>query len=122
MHLFQAAQIFRADARRGGDRRPRERLIGGGVGAEDPAAGRKKVRGDSLERPADEGRSGRELPPLETAGWLPRLPIEDLVYFDAWGQSDAQRPLVKALMDVQARLQTEGCDSLVQKKTESPAG
>jgi hypothetical protein len=25
-------------------------------------------------------------PELETAGWLPRLPIEDLVYFDQWGR------------------------------------
>lgn len=33
-------------------------------------------------------------PELETAGWLPRLPIEDLVYFDEWGRHDKERPLI----------------------------
>lgn len=32
-------------------------------------------------------------PELETAGWLPRLPLEELVYFDSWGNSDRQHPL-----------------------------
>ncbi|WP_298312043.1 hypothetical protein [Propionivibrio sp.] len=44
-------------------------------------------------------------PELEAAGWLPRMPIEDLVYFDQWGQSDAQRPLVQQLMRDQANVQ-----------------
>lgn len=33
-------------------------------------------------------------PELEAAGWLPRLPIEDLVYFDEWGRLDKERPLI----------------------------
>lgn len=28
-------------------------------------------------------------PELEKAGWLPRLPIADLLYYDQWGQGDA---------------------------------
>lgn len=36
-------------------------------------------------------------PELEIAGWLPRLPIEDLVYFDQWGQRDDQQPLIAHL-------------------------
>ncbi len=59
-------------------------------------------------------------PELETAGWLPRMPIQDLVYFEAWGQSDAQRPLVQALMREQAILQADANGSLYQKSTESP--
>lgn len=59
-------------------------------------------------------------PELETAGWLPRMPIQDLVYFEAWGQSDAKRPLVQALMREQAILQADANGSLYQKSTESP--
>lgn len=59
-------------------------------------------------------------PELETAGWLPRMPIQDLVYFEAWGQSDAKRPLVQALMREQAILQADRNGSLYQKSTESP--
>jgi len=44
-------------------------------------------------------------PELETAGWLPRLPIEDLVYFDQWGQSDEQHPLIEKLIQDQASAQ-----------------
>ena len=47
-----------------------------------------------------------ERPELETAGWLPRLPIEELVYFDAWGQQDAQQPLVQHLMREQVAART----------------
>ncbi len=32
-------------------------------------------------------------PELEKSGWLPRLPAEELVYFDRWGQGDGQHPL-----------------------------
>jgi 5,6-dimethylbenzimidazole synthase len=46
-------------------------------------------------------------PELEAAGWLPRLPIEELVYFDQWGQSDAQQPLIGQLMRDQAKAQAE---------------
>jgi len=44
-------------------------------------------------------------PELETAGWLPRLPIEDLVYFDLWGQRDDQQPLIAHLQRDQAAAQ-----------------
>jgi len=36
-------------------------------------------------------------PELESKGWLPRLPIEDLVYFDQWGQTDTDEPLISHL-------------------------
>jgi 5,6-dimethylbenzimidazole synthase len=41
-------------------------------------------------------------PELEAAGWLPRLPLEELVYFDRWGAYDAQQPLVDHLRREQA--------------------
>lgn len=41
-------------------------------------------------------------PELEAAGWLPRLPIEELVYFDQWGRSDEQQPLIRQLIRDQA--------------------
>lgn len=44
-------------------------------------------------------------PELETAGWLPRLPIEDLVYFDAWGQRDDTQPLIDQLQREQRAAQ-----------------
>lgn len=36
-------------------------------------------------------------PELETAGWLPRLDIKDLIYFDEWGRTDLQHPLMPHL-------------------------
>lgn len=36
-------------------------------------------------------------PELETAGWLPRLDIKDLIYFDEWGRTDHQHPLMPHL-------------------------
>lgn len=41
-------------------------------------------------------------PELETAGWLPRLPLESLVYFDQWGATDADAPLIDHLRAEQA--------------------
>ncbi len=41
-------------------------------------------------------------PELETAGWLPRLPLSDLVYFDQWGHTDAQHPLLSHLREAEA--------------------
>ncbi|MCE1191102.1 MAG: 5,6-dimethylbenzimidazole synthase [Acidovorax sp.] len=41
-------------------------------------------------------------PELETAGWLPRLPMEELVYFDQWGQRDDLQPLIAHLQRDQA--------------------
>lgn len=39
----------------------------------------------------------KDKPELESAGWLPRLPIQDLLYFDGWGQRDDEQPLVAQL-------------------------
>ena len=39
----------------------------------------------------------KDKPELETAGWLPRMPIQDLLYFDTWGQRDDQQPLIEHL-------------------------
>ncbi len=36
-------------------------------------------------------------PDLETIGWLPRMPLEELVYFDQWGHGGGQHPLVDHL-------------------------
>lgn len=44
-------------------------------------------------------------PELETAGWLPRLPLSDLVYFDQWGHTDAQHPLLSHLRAAEAAAQ-----------------
>ncbi len=46
-------------------------------------------------------------PELEAAGWLPRLPIEDLVFFDQWGRRDDEAPLVRQLMRDQATVQAK---------------
>lgn len=46
-------------------------------------------------------------PELETAGWLPRLPTPELVYFDQWGHSDAQDPLIAHLQRDQALRQAQ---------------
>lgn len=49
-------------------------------------------------------------PELEKAGWLPRLPVEDLVYFEQWGATDSGRnsPLTATLHDMQTAMQNEG--------------
>lgn len=56
-------------------------------------------------------------PELEAAGWLPRLPIEELVYFDQWGRSDAQQPLIGQLMRDQAKAQAEANEAVHQTAT-----
>lgn len=49
-------------------------------------------------------------PELETAGWLPRLPIADLLYYDQWGQADGARaePLTRSAVALQDAMQTRG--------------
>jgi len=49
-------------------------------------------------------------PELETAGWLPRLPIADLLYFDQWGQTDGERrdSLTTTLTALQDDIQQRG--------------
>lgn len=41
-------------------------------------------------------------PALEKVGWLPRLPIEDLVFLDQWGQTDgeANKELISKLCEL----------------------
>lgn len=41
-------------------------------------------------------------PELATAGWLPRLPLTDLVYFEQWGRTDARHPLLEHLRNAEA--------------------
>lgn len=40
-------------------------------------------------------------PELQTAGWLERMPLEDLVYFDQWNNSKTaeQEPLISQIID-----------------------
>ena len=49
-------------------------------------------------------------PELEKAGWLPRLPIADLVYYDQWGQADSERQdsLTATLAAMQDDIQQRG--------------
>jgi 5,6-dimethylbenzimidazole synthase len=49
-------------------------------------------------------------PELEKAGWLPRLPIEELVFHEQWGQADIaqNQPLTTVLRDMQANIQNNG--------------
>lgn len=54
-------------------------------------------------------------PELETAGWLPRLPINDLVYFDEWGNSDQEQSLIAHLKRDQ-----EGVNALRVGGAENP--
>lgn len=52
----------------------------------------------------------KDKPELETAGWLPRLPITDLLYYDQWGAGDAGQadPLTTRLAEMQAAIQDRG--------------
>ena len=56
-------------------------------------------------------------PELEAAGWLPRLPIEDLVYFDQWGYRDDQQPLISHLIRNQATVQAAANATVHQSAT-----
>lgn len=49
-------------------------------------------------------------PELEKAGWLPRLPITDLLYYDQWGQADPQQrqTLTATLAAMQDDIQQRG--------------
>ncbi len=49
-------------------------------------------------------------PELEKAGWLPRLPIADLLYYDQWGQADTarQESLTTTLSTMQDDIQQRG--------------
>ncbi len=49
----------------------------------------------------------QEQPELETAGWLPRLATQDLVFFEQWGQQDHQQPLIAHLQRDQALAQSQ---------------
>src|SRR5574343_432950 len=47
---------------------------------------------------------------IEKAGWLPRLPVNDLLYFEQWGETDTVHadPLRGVLADLQAAIQSHG--------------
>lgn len=47
-------------------------------------------------------------PELEKAGWLPRLPIEELLFHDQWGELDQSQPLTNTLREMQANIQKAG--------------
>lgn len=51
-------------------------------------------------------------PELESAGWLPRLPMEELVYFNQWGNRDDQQSLIGHLRRDQAAAQEAGAANL----------
>ncbi len=53
-------------------------------------------------------------PELEAAGWLPRLPVEELVYLDRWGNRDDEAPLVRQLMQAQTAVRAAGNAMLFQ--------
>lgn len=51
----------------------------------------------------------KDKPELEKAGWLPRLPIEELVFEEQWGRKSAlENPLTATLQQMQAAIQDEG--------------
>jgi 5,6-dimethylbenzimidazole synthase len=52
----------------------------------------------------------KDKPELEQAGWLPRLPINDLLYFEQWGATDfgQNAALTVALGEMQAAIQEQG--------------
>lgn len=52
----------------------------------------------------------KDKPELEAAGWLPRLPINDLMYFEQWGTRDAEQadPLSQTLAEMQQAIQQQG--------------
>ena len=52
----------------------------------------------------------KDKPELEAAGWLPRLPINDLMYFEQWGERDADQadPLSQTLAEMQQAIQQQG--------------
>ena len=52
----------------------------------------------------------KDKPELEQAGWLPRLPINELMYFEQWGNSNspAETPLTAELAEMQANIQQQG--------------
>jgi len=55
-------------------------------------------------------------PELESAGWLSRLPIDQLVYFDQWAQkASADEPLIDCLRQQQAIIQANGENGMLVK-------
>lgn len=52
-------------------------------------------------------------PELEAAGWLPRLPADELVFLDRWqARPDEQDGLLAALRRQQLEIGTHGCEGL----------
>lgn len=52
-------------------------------------------------------------PELEKAGWLPRLPLADLLFYEQWGETkrDQPEPLTAALTNLQATIHQQGAFS-----------
>ncbi|KFB73597.1 MAG: F420-0--gamma-glutamyl ligase [Candidatus Accumulibacter phosphatis] len=52
----------------------------------------------------------QDKPELEKVGWLPRLPIADLIHYEQWGATDTtgQNPLTAKLLAMQAGIQQHG--------------
>ena len=52
----------------------------------------------------------KDKPELEKAGWLPRLPVSELLYYDQWGAADIAHadPLTAQLAEMQRGIQHEG--------------
>ncbi|MFZ2265996.1 MAG: 5,6-dimethylbenzimidazole synthase [Azonexus sp.] len=50
----------------------------------------------------------KDRPELEQAGWLPRLPVEELVFHEQWGEHSAtEAALSKTLHDMQSAIQQD---------------
>jgi len=48
-------------------------------------------------------------PELEKAGWLPRLPVEELVFHEQWGEKNsAEAALTATLREMQSTIQNQG--------------
>jgi 5,6-dimethylbenzimidazole synthase len=61
-------------------------------------------------------------PELETAGWLPRLPIEELVYFDQWGARDDKQSLISHLVAGQAAVEQAAAAGPHQPRADGTGG
>jgi len=53
-----------------------------------------------------------EKPDLESAGWLPRLALEELVFFDQWEERRPEDPLVTGLPSTEIRPAPSECQTI----------
>lgn len=59
-------------------------------------------------------------PELETAGWLPRLPLESLMHFEKWGEQHAEPELLGRIKDYE-RAARDGGDICERAQSRGPA-